>query len=126
VEHNFTGFLICISQLILHIFGAVDDIWVEDNTGKLIVVDYKATSKNAEITLDADWQISYKRQMEIYQWLLRQNGFEVSDDGYFVYANARMDVDTFEDKLEFVTKLIKYTGDDSWVENTLILKSKIA
>jgi hypothetical protein len=85
----------------------------------LIVVDYKATSKNSEITLDADWQISYKRQMEIYQWLLRMNGFEVSDKGYFVYTNARIDVDGFNDKLEFRTKVIGYTGNSGWVDKTL-------
>jgi CRISPR/Cas system-associated exonuclease Cas4 (RecB family) len=118
-RNNFTGVAYLHKPTNLHIFGAVDDVWMEDDTAKLIVVDYKATSKNAEITIDADWQISYKRQMEIYQWLLRQNGFEVSDDGYFVYANARMDVDAFGDRLEFVTKLIKYVGDDSWVEKTI-------
>jgi hypothetical protein len=57
--------------------------------------------------------------MEVYQWLLRQNGFTVSDTGYFVYTNARVDMDGFGDKLEFKTKLIPYTGNDSWVEPTL-------
>ncbi len=89
----------------LHVFGAVDDVWVND-AGELIVVDYKATSKNKPVSLDSDWQISYKRQMETYQWLLRANDFKVSDTGYFVYTNARMDLDGFDDKLEFVTTLI--------------------
>jgi CRISPR/Cas system-associated exonuclease Cas4 (RecB family) len=61
----------------------------------------------------------YKRQMEVYQWLLRQNGFNVSDTGYFVYANGRLDLDGFFDKVEFRTKIIEYTGDDSWIEPTL-------
>src|SRR3954465_9402300 len=84
-----------------------------------MVGDYKATSKAKEVSLDSDWQISYKRQMETYQWLLRQNGFEVSNTGYFVYTNARMDVDGFGDQLQFTTKLIPYTGNDFWVEPTL-------
>lgn len=121
-RHNFTGVSTLHEPTNLHIFGAVDDIWVNDS-GELIVVDYKATSKNAEITLDADWQMSYKRQMEIYQWLLRQNGFKVSNTGYFVYTNARMDLDGFNDRLEFVTKVIAHTGSDEWVEPT-ILKMK--
>jgi ATP-dependent exoDNAse (exonuclease V) beta subunit len=62
----------------LTFFGAVDDIWVNEN-GELLVVDYKATSKDKEVSLDSDWQITYKRQMEVYQWLLRQNGFTVND-----------------------------------------------
>ena len=117
-RHNFTGVAAVHEPTNLHIFGAIDDVWV-DAEGRLIVVDYKATSKQSEITLDSDWQISYKRQMEIYQWLLRQNGFEVSDTGYFVYTNARMDLDGFGDKLEFKTKLIPYTGSDDWIEPTL-------
>jgi hypothetical protein len=100
------------------VFGAVDDIWVND-AGELIVVDYKATAKQAEVGIESGWQISYKRQMEVYQWLLRQNGFIVSDTGYFVYTNGRFDLDGFNDQLMFRTKVIPYTGNDAWVEPTL-------
>ena len=103
----------------LEIFGGVDDVWV-DAAGQLIVVDYKATAKDKEVTLDADWQRSYKRQLEVYQWLLRQNGFTVSDTGYFVYTNARFDGDIFNDSLTFTTKLIAHTGSDAWIEPTLV------
>ncbi len=102
----------------LLVFGAVDDLWVNDD-GEVIVVDYKATAKAKEVSIDSDWQISYKRQMEIYQWLLRQNGLPVSSTGYFVYTNGRMDLDGFFDKVEFRTKLIPYTGDDSWIEQVI-------
>lgn len=118
-RENFVGVVAIHEPTNLHVFGAVDDIWVNDK-GELIVVDYKATSKSKEVDIESDWQISYKRQLEVYQWLLRQNGFEVSKTGYFVYTNARLDVDGFGDRLEFKTKLIPYTGNDSWVEPTLI------
>lgn len=118
-RYNFTGVVALHKPTNLHVFGAIDDVWVNED-GELIVVDYKATSKNKEVSIDSDWQISYKRQLEVYQWLLRQNGFAVSSTGYFVYTNARMDADSFADKLEFKTKLIPYTGDDSWVEPTLL------
>lgn len=117
-RHNFTGVTAVHEPTNLHVFGAVDDVWVND-AEELIVVDYKATSKQSDVTIDSDWQISYKRQMEVYQWLLRQNGFAVSDTGYFVYTNARLDVDGFADRLEFKTKLIPYTGNAEWVEPTL-------
>src|SRR3989344_884637 len=68
--------------------GGVDDVWVNPE-GELIIVDYKATSKDGEVSLDAAWQIGYKRQMEIYQWLFRQNGYRVSNTGYFVYCNGQ-------------------------------------
>jgi hypothetical protein len=67
------------------ITGGVDDMWI-NHQGEYIVVDYKATSKKTEVTLDADWQIGYKRQMEIYQWLFGKNGYKVSNTGYFVYC----------------------------------------
>jgi len=117
-RYNFTGVTTVHGPTNLYVFGAVDDVWVND-AGELIVVDYKATSKNKEIDIDSPWQISYKRQMEVYQWLLRQNGFDVSNTGYFVYTNARIDMDGFGDRLEFRTKLIPYTGKDDWVEPTL-------
>lgn len=110
--HELSGFLVT---------GAVDDIW-KNSAGELHVVDYKATSKNAEVTLDADWQRSYKNQMEVYQWLLRnqEEKFLVSNIGYFVYVNGKTDVEDFDEKLEFDVKVIPYEGDDSWVEKALI------
>lgn len=116
---NFTGVAAVHEPTNFHVFGAIDDVWVND-AGELIVVDYKATSKQADINIDSDWQISYKRQLEIYQWLLRANGFKVNNTGYFVYTNARIDLDGFNDRVEFITKLIPYEGSDSWVEPTLI------
>ena len=99
--------------------GGIDDVW-QNPKGELIIVDYKATSKAGEVNLDAPWQIGYKRQMEIYQWLLRQSGFKVADTGYFVYCNGRKSEDSFEGKLEFDIKLIPYTGNSDWIENTLL------
>jgi hypothetical protein len=98
--------------------GGVDDVWVKPN-GEFIIVDYKATSKEQEVTLDADWQIGYKRQMEIYQWLFRKNGYKVSKTGYFVYCNGNADKEAFDGKLEFDIKIIPYKGDASWVEKTI-------
>lgn len=110
--HKPTNFLIT---------GAVDDVWV-DSKGKLIVVDYKSTSTTKDIDLNdgTPWKEGYKRQMEIYQWLLRQNGFAVSDTGYFVYVNADTSQDAFDGKLVFDEQIIAYKGDDGWVEKAII------
>lgn len=102
----------------LLITGGVDDVWQKPN-GELIIVDYKATAKDGEVTLDAEWQDGYKRQMEVYQWLFRKNGFKVADIGFFVYCNGDMDKEAFDGKLEFRIKLIPYKGNDSWVEPTI-------
>jgi CRISPR/Cas system-associated exonuclease Cas4 (RecB family) len=98
--------------------GGVDDLWVRPN-GEVIVVDYKATSKKEDVTLDGYWQQSYKRQVEIYQWLLRHNDVQVSPTAYFVYVNGNSDAERFDGKLEFDIKIIPYEGDDAWVEPTL-------
>jgi CRISPR/Cas system-associated exonuclease Cas4 (RecB family) len=118
-RENFVGVTTLHEPTNLHVFGAVDDLWVNPD-GEVIVVDYKATAKDKEVDINSEWQISYKRQMEVYQWLLRQNGFKVNDTGYFVYCNGRLDLDGFNNRVEFRTKIIPYTGDDSWVEPTLI------
>lgn len=99
--------------------GAIDDLW-QDKQGFIYVVDYKSTSKAEEVNIDATWQIAYKRQMEIYQWLLRKNGLRVANVGYFVYCNGKTDVLAFDGKLEFDIKIIPYEGDDSWVEQKII------
>lgn len=110
-EHEATGFTVS---------GAVDDIWVNPQ-GELIVVDYKSTSKDEKIeALDQDWHAGYKRQMEVYQWLLRQNGFDVNDTGYFVYANATRDRKAFDGVLEFEVTLVPHTGNANWIEETLL------
>lgn len=102
----------------LTITGGVDDVWVNP-AGELIVVDYKATAKNSEVNLDADWQIGYKRQMEIYQWLFRKNDYKVSDTGYFVYCNGRTTQESFDGKLEFDVKVFPYVGNPVWVDGTV-------
>jgi|TARA_B100001964_G_scaffold16427_1_gene17005 hypothetical protein len=118
-RQNFTGIQYLHEPTNLLIFGAIDDLWQNSNE-EYIVVDYKATSKNGKITeLNQGWQIGYKRQMEIYQWLLRKNGYLVSSTGYFVYCNGQKDRNDFNKKLEFDVTLIPYNGNDSWVEKTV-------
>lgn len=118
-RENFTGVQFLDEKNNLLITGAIDDLWINSNQ-EYIVVDYKATSKDEEINaLDKDWQDGYKRQMEIYQWLLRQNKLKVSDTGYFVYCNGITDREAFDGKLEFDITLIAHKGDDSWVQKTI-------
>ncbi len=110
-RHKETGFTIS---------GAVDDIWVNPE-GELIVVDYKSTSKDGTIVTldDSSWNDSYRRQMGVYQWLLRQNGFTVSPRGYFVYANAHTDKEAFDGKLEFEVTVVPLDGDTQWIDEIL-------
>ena len=101
------------------VFGGIDDVWVDD-AGVLYVVDYKATSKDGEVGIEAPWQKAYKNQLEVYQWLFRQNGFTVSDTGYFVYTNGDRSAESFGNALQFITKIIPHTGTTEWIDATLV------
>ena len=120
-RENFVGIQYRHEPTGMLITGAIDDVWVNP-AGKLMVVDYKATSKDGDINSleDSGWEAQYKRQLEFYQWLLRQKGFKVSDTGYFVYVNGQKDRAAFDGKLEFDVTLIAHKGSDEWVEKTIL------
>lgn len=102
------------------VYGAVDDVW-QHRCGDLILIDYKATAKTAEVTaLNEDWHRTYKRQIEIYQWLLRQNGFPVSSTAYWIYANGDATAACFDQTLRFRMTVIPYEGSDDWVESHIM------
>jgi len=110
-RHNFTGIQYFDKDNDFLIFGAVDDIWV-DSKGNLIVVDYKASGAKEGELYD-----SYKRQMEIFQWILRKNGFKVLDRGYFVYCRVNKDNGFIGGNLSFDIKVQPYDGNSDWVDN---------
>lgn len=118
-RENFKGVQYNHDATNLIITGAIDDLWI-DRDGNYIVVDYKATAKKEPVTsIDKVWQAGYKRQMEIYQWLLRRNGLDVLDTGYFVYCTGRPDAAAFDARIDFDIHLIPYAGDDAWVDATI-------
>ena len=110
--------------------GGLDDVWEDMSSGVLHIVDYKSTANlSAEptpVSLDGPWKGVYKRQMDMYQWILRAKGYQVSDIGYFVYVDGQhkdiegmINEDTAKATMIFNTSLLEYTGDDSWVEKPL-------
>ena len=114
-RHNFTGVQFEHKPTGFLVYGAVDDLWV-DPDGTVSVVDYKATGAKEHKIQD-----SYRRQMEIYQWLLRQNGIDVSSTGYFVFAkvNKGNGFGNGVAALSFDLIIEPLAGDDSWVEQAL-------
>ena len=113
-HHQSTNFIIC---------GAVDDLWM-DEQGQIFVVDYKATATDQPISLDSEYRQAYKRQIEIYQWLLRKQNLTVSNTGYFVYCNADKTKKTFDARLEFKIEIISHQGHDDWVESAVMDSSR--
>ena len=111
ITHDATGW---------EIFGYPDDIWQDRDTGELLVVEYKATAKSAEVhELDPKWHDPYKYQVSFYQWLLRRKGFAVSPQAWFLFANGSSAPERFDGCMQFRMTLFPYAPDDSWIEPTL-------
>jgi CRISPR/Cas system-associated exonuclease Cas4 (RecB family) len=118
-RENFVGKQVLHAKTNFLVFGAIDDLWINSKK-ELIIVDYKSTSTEKEISLNDEWKQGYKKQLEIYQWIFRESGFTVSDTAYIVYANAAKNRARFDGKLEFALTLHAHSGDTGWVEPTLI------
>lgn len=118
-RNNFQGASYLHKETNLKICGAIDDIWINKDNNELYIVDYKSTSTTKEISLDDEYKQNYKKQMEVYQWIFKKMGFNVSKTGYFIFANATKNRSKFDGKLEFEVSIISYEGDDSWIEPTL-------
>ena len=126
-RENFQGIRFLHKSTNLLITGAIDDVW-ENKKGELYIVDYKATSKKDGINFEDrkknPYYGAYRRQMDIYQWLFRKNGFKVSDTGYFVFCNGRKDKKAFDGKLEFDGEGVAYKGNDGGVGKVIVEAKK--
>lgn len=108
--------------------GGVDDIWQDPRSNELFVVDYKSTVAKADQDLAESIKLrgGYRRQMDVYQWVLRRMGFKVSNTGYFVYVAADQHTPTgmllgadHGATMTFKTAIIEYKGADTWIESSL-------
>ena len=123
-RNNFKGIRVLHEETNLEVFGAVDDVWQNDKTSELHIVDYKSTSKKGDPSIEEGaFGEAYKRQMEIYQWLFGALGHKVSRVGYFLYVNGLKDGGFYNSKnqgqMSFRTTIIEYVGDYSWVEGVI-------
>jgi len=118
-RNNFTGIQSLHKPTGFLVFGAVDDIWINPQ-GELSVVDYKATGAKEYKIYD-----SYKRQIEIYRWLLQQNDYKVSKIGYFVFAKVNKALGFAKGMLAFDLFIEPLEADSSWVEGKIFAAGKI-
>lgn len=122
-RHNFTGVQVKDAEATgIMIYGAVDDIWVTPE-GELLIVDYKATGANEHKIRE-----EYGRQMEVYQWLVAQNGLKVSSRGYFVFARVNKGGGFSEEgkgSLPFDIFVESYAGNSAWVPEAIRTARKI-
>jgi len=122
-RNNFQGISFVNEEENFKFYGAVDDVWIQPN-GELIISDVKSTSKNNFDWLDTwnryEYPKGYRRQLEMYQWLFRKNGFQVSNKGYLVYFNGLKNEPMFNQVLKFELHLVELECNDNWVSQTLI------
>jgi len=125
--------------------GGIDDVFENPETGELHIIDYKSTSQEGtgkkirepfdetflwpkvDPMKKEDFKAGYRRQADMYQWILRKMGFKVSNTAYFIYVDGLAldlpgmldETDTDHAWMKFEAKVISYEGDDSWVEAAL-------
>ena len=117
--------------------GGIDDVFLNTQTDQIHIVDYKSQAQGTRSpnkyevkpsSIDEPWKKSYKRQMDMYVWIAREKGFNVSNTSYFVYVDAQhKDIEGMLDGdnpsiawMKFNASIIAYEADTSWVEPTLI------
>ena len=120
-RNNFKGVTYHHKKTDLIITGSVDDVWIDTDTEELVIVEYKSTSTQSEIDLNdgTPWKEQYKRQIDIYQWLFKMNGFKVADDSVFLYSNGLKTSKKFKDVMKFKTHVLEYRGSTDWVEEKI-------
>ena len=85
------------------LMGAVDNLLTKK--GKLIVLDYKTRG----YPLKEDTHEHYQAQMDIYNFLLRQNGYDTEDYTYLLFYYPKEVLEN--GNVVFETKLIKMKTD---------------
>jgi hypothetical protein len=117
--------------------GGIDDVFLNTQTDQIHIVDYKSQAQGTRnpdkyevkpSSIEEPWKISYKRQMDMYVWVARQKGLNVSNTSYFVYVDAQhKDIKEILDRnnpsiawMKFNASIIPYEADTSWVVPTLI------
>ena len=123
---NFTGIRHIDEEAGYNFGGAVDDVWQKPN-GDLIVADVKATSKafSWDDMKDYPYAQGYKRQLEMYQWLFRKNGFSVANEAYLVYFNGLKNEAMFNQELKFELHVVKLECNADWVEEAVLNTKKL-
>jgi len=84
---------------VLH--GAVDNILINKLNNKLIVLDYKTRG----YPLKEDTSEHYQLQLDVYSFLLKNNGYETEDFSYLLFYVPREVTETGE--VIFDTELVK-------------------
>jgi len=114
-RNNLSGISTEIEGAVLH--GAVDNILVHN--GKMVVLDYKTRG----FPLKEDTAGHYQLQMDMYNYLLRKNGYDTEDYAYLLFYHPSHVKETGE--VIFETSLVKMDIDVNHGEEILLKAIKV-
>ena len=103
--------------------GGVDDVWQNNISKQLIIVDYKSQAKLGRVDkqdyLEDPYHEAYKIQMDFYAYLLSGMGFDVHQTSYFLVCNAKRDHQEFNKRMNFDEYLVPYNWNINWIEKKI-------
>ena len=112
-RNNFKGIAHFDEDLNAILYGTVDD-GLEFNDGPLGVIDYKSSGAK-EITIYDD----YQKQMDVYNYILRQKGFDTYPEAFFVFYKVIKEGETgFANALKFTEEVRPVKVNMDWVGPT--------
>src|SRR3989338_66057 len=109
-RNNFKGISYFDESLNAYLYGAVDDV-LEFSDYSLGVIDYKSSGAK-EITIYND----YQKQMDVYNYILKQKGYETYPEAFFVFYKVIKEGETgFQNALKFTEEVRPVKVDTQWV-----------
>ncbi len=109
-RNNFKGISYFDEGLNAYLYGAVDDV-LEFSDGSLGVIDYKSSGAK-EITIYDD----YQKQMDVYNYILKQKGYETYPEAFFVFYKVIKEGETgFANALKFTEEIRPVKVNTEWV-----------
>ncbi|OGN00547.1 MAG: hypothetical protein A2651_01515 [Candidatus Yanofskybacteria bacterium RIFCSPHIGHO2_01_FULL_42_12] len=112
-RNNFKGVVYHDEALNAVLYGAVDDV-LEFKDGSLGVIDYKSSGAK-EITIYDD----YQKQMDVYNYILKQKGYETYPEAFFVFYKVVKEGETgFGNVLKFTEEVRPVKINTEWVGPT--------
>ncbi|MDA9964027.1 PD-(D/E)XK nuclease family protein [Schleiferiaceae bacterium] len=94
--------------------GVLDDVW-EDSEGNLVVVDIKSTATVSTMSSLPRWSDKIKRQLSFYAYLLKQLGYDVSDNSVIFYVVGKIKKDGLLKNMEFDYHKFIVQNDLTWI-----------
>ena len=117
-QNSFKGIRYVHKKTNFEIYGAIDDLWYNEDSKKFSIIGIKSTSKKDEIVID-NIPNHYWKQLSFYFYLLDKNSINMNSNGLLIFLNALKDDTEFNNQLTFKVNHFVKELDTSWIETLL-------